>query len=376
MDPIKISEKLISFKSITPKSNGSLEYIKKILVNNNFSCELLKFGNPPVINLFANYKGGAGPRICFAGHTDVVPPGDLANWKFNPFKPKVINGNLYGRGASDMKSAIGAFLSATIEFINFNKNFNGSLCFILTADEEGDAENGTKKVVEWLKSKKIKIDFCIVGEPTNPSKLGEMIKIGRRGSINGTIQVFGKQGHVAYPQLSSNPIDKLVKICNELKKPLDKGSKNFQPSEIVITSVDVNNKVSNLIPSEAFIKFNVRFNNNFSSSRIIKTINNRIKKTGAKYKLITKTSGEAFLNYSEEYTKKVLRIIKKITKIKTSLSTTGGTSDARFISKICPVIEFGIVGKTMHQVNENVATKDIVLLKEIYSKILNEIFYK
>ena len=157
---------------------------------------------------------------------------------------------------------------------------------------------------------------------------------------------------------------------------MDKGSKNFQPSEIVITSVDVNNKVSNLIPSEAFIKFNVRFNNNFSSSRIIKTINNRIKKTGAKYKLITKTSGEAFLNYSEEYTKKVLRIIKKITKIKTSLSTTGGTSDARFISKICPVIEFGIVGKTMHQVNENVATKDIVLLKEIYSKILNEIFYK
>ena len=375
IDALDLSLELIKFKSITPKSSGSLEYIEKILKNNKFSCYRLEFGKGKIKNLYANFKGGNGPNICFAGHTDVVPPGNIKEWKTDPFKPTIKNGKLYGRGASDMKTAIASFVIATLNFLEKKKFvFNGTLSFILTADEEGDAEFGTKSVIQWLKKKRKKIDYCLVGEPTNPKRLGEMIKIGRRGSINFFLEVIGTQGHVAYPDRAQNPIHKLIQICNILQKPLDNGSKNFQPSALVITSIDVSNNTRNVIPSKAEMKFNVRFNDNFNSSSVIKLIHKRIENITPKYKLSHVISGESFINSSEILTKTLIKSIEKVTKVKPILSTSGGTSDARFISQLCPVVEFGSVGKTMHKSNEMVEVKNIDKLTQIYLEFLNLMF--
>lgn len=373
---IELSSELIRFKSITPDKSKALDFLKKILLKYKFDCHILEFGEDKIKNLYASYKGGNGPTICFAGHTDVVPPGDLNKWKHNPFNAVIENDRLYGRGASDMKSAIASFISATQGFLEEKKfKFEGTLAFLITADEEGLAEFGTKSVVKWLKKKRKKIDFCIVGEPTNPKKIGEMIKIGRRGSINFTLNIIGSQGHVAYPDKSNNPIDLLPKLFYELKKPFDTGSKKFQPTNLVITSIDVNNKVSNLIPGEVSILFNIRFNDKFNSEKIIKIINSRIKKITKNYNLVWKVSGESFINYSEFLTKCLIKSIKKVTNFNPELSTSGGTSDARFISEICPVLEFGSVGETMHKTNEMVHTKDIEKLSEIYFEFL-KIFFK
>jgi succinyl-diaminopimelate desuccinylase len=375
MDSIKLAEKLIRFKSISPSSEGSLEYLEQLLKNHKFECHLLEFGEQKVKNLYAVFNGGSGPNVCFAGHTDVVPPGDLKSWNSDPFTAVEKNGRIYGRGAADMKSAIAAYVCAVIKFLkDKNSKFNGSISFLLTADEEGEAFFGTKKVVEWLEMKKIELDFCLVGEPTNPVKLGEMLKIGRRGSLNGVIIVNGKQGHVAYPHLAKNPIDGILKICDQLKIPLDKGSKAFQPSNLVITSIDVDNKITNLIPNKASIRFNIRFNDNFNSKDLIKILHDRLKKTGEDYNLEVKVSGESFFNFSEKLTKAVVTSIKEVRKITPELSTTGGTSDARFISKLCPVIEFGLIGETMHQINENVEIKDIKDLYKIYFNFIENIF--
>ena len=375
MDPLKLSSELISFKSVSPKSAGSLEFIRDILNENKFVCNLLEFGDQKVKNLYACFEGGNGPNLCFAGHTDVVPPGNIKNWSSDPFIPNVKKGVLFGRGASDMKTAIASFICASLKFIKKeNKKFNGSLSFLLTADEEGDADYGTKEVVEWMVKNKKKIDFCIVGEPTNPSFLGEMIKVGRRGSLNGEIIVNGIQGHVAYPEKCKNPIDGVLEICKELNKPLDKGSELFQPSNLVITSIDVGNNVTNLIASNATIRFNVRFNDKFKSSEIIQILDDRLKKTCCNYNMKIKVSGESFFNYSEKLTTSLVSAIKKVTKKNPELSTSGGTSDARFISKICPVIEFGIVGKTMHQIDENVNLSDIEKLSNIYYQFIFNFF--
>ena len=375
MDPLKLSSELISFKSVSPKSAGSLEFIRDILNENKFVCNLLEFGDKKIKNLYACFNGGNGPNLCFAGHTDVVPPGNIKNWSSDPFIPNVKKGVLFGRGASDMKTAIASFICASLKFIKKeNKKFNGSLSFLLTADEEGDADYGTKEVVEWMVKNKKKIDFCIVGEPTNPSFLGEMIKVGRRGSLNGEIIVNGTQGHVAYPEKCKNPIDGVLEICKELNKPLDKGSELFQPSNLVITSIDVGNNVTNLIASNATIRFNVRFNDKFKSSEIIEILDDRLKKTCCNYNMKIKVSGESFFNYSEKLTTSLVSAIKKVTKKNPELSTSGGTSDARFISKICPVIEFGIVGKTMHQIDENVNLIDIENLSNIYYQFIFNFF--
>jgi succinyl-diaminopimelate desuccinylase len=375
MDTIELSSKLIKFKSITPNSSGSLEFVKSILEREDFKCRLLEFGKDKIKNLYASFKGGDGPVICFAGHTDVVPPGDINKWKTDPFKPVIKNGKLYGRGSSDMKTAIASFLVASFRFLKKNQfSFNGTLSFLLTADEEGDAEYGTKSVVRWLKKNKKKIDYCLVGEPTNPEILGEMVKIGRRGSINFVLDVFGVQGHVAYPEKAKNPIDKIMMICDELKKPFDKGSRTFQPTKLVITSIDVSNNVTNLIPGKAKVRFNVRFNDLFKSCDIIKIVNKRIKLDKRYYKLNFKVSGESFYNYSKKLTNAIIKSVRKITKKNPELSTSGGTSDARFISEICPVVEFGSIGKTMHQTNEMVELKNIDKLTEIYFYFLENIF--
>jgi len=307
-----------------------------------------------------------------------VPPGDLKDWTVNPFKPIVKKGHLIGRGANDMKSSIAAFVAAVNNFIN-NNDFNGSISLLITGDEEGIAVNGTKKVVDYLKRKKEKIDFCLVGEPTNPNKLGEMIKIGRRGSMTGRLKIIGTQGHVAYPHRANNPSNTLVKILSALKKiKFDKGTKDFQPTNLEITKINIENTADNVIPGEANATFNIRFNNKHSSSSLKAKLNNIFNKitnqNKSKFNIEYSVSGEAFLTKPNSTTFMIRDVIKKITKVTPQLSTTGGTSDARFIRKISPCLEFGLVGKTMHKVDEAVSVADLKKLTLIYSEILKNYF--
>ena len=310
---------------------------------------------------------------------DVVPPGNIKDWTINPFRPSIKKGHLIGRGANDMKSSIAAFVSAVSAFLSKNKKFNGSISLLITGDEEGDAVNGTKKVVEYLKRKKEKINFCLVGEPTNPNRLGEMIKIGRRGSLTGKLTIFGIQGHVAYPHRANNPSTIIVKILNELKNiKFDKGTKNFQPTNLEVTKININNTADNIIPAKAEATFNIRFNNKHSSNTIKKRLNGvfiRInKKYKSKFKINYRVSGESFLTKPDKTTYMIQNTIKKITRIKPKLSTTGGTSDLRFIKDISPGLEFGLVGKTMHRVDEVVSLKDLKNLSKIYQNILQNYF--
>tara|TARA_B100000927_G_scaffold267330_1_gene241385 strand:- start:1145 stop:2143 length:999 start_codon:yes stop_codon:yes gene_type:complete len=331
-----------------------------------------------VKNLYARL-GNKGPNFCYAGHLDVVPAGNIKDWTVNPFKPAIKKGHLIGRGANDMKSSIAAFVSAVSNFVKNRKTFSGSISFLITGDEEGIAINGTKKVVDYLKKKREKIDFCLVGEPTNPNKLGEMIKIGRRGSITGKLSIIGVQGHVAYPQRANNPSTALVQILKELKEiKFDNGTKDFQPTNLEITSININNHADNVIPGSAHASFNIRFNNKHSSNSIKKKINKIIKKISnknkSKYKINYNVSGEAFLTKPNKTTFMIQNIIKEVTKIKPQLSTTGGTSDARFIRKIAPCLEFGLVGKTMHKIDEAVLLSDLKKLTLIYTNILQNYF--
>ena len=358
-----------------------MKFLEKKLKTLGFKTKILEFkekNSKPVKNLYARL-GNQGPNFCYAGHLDVVPAGNLKEWTVNPFKPSVKKGHLIGRGANDMKSSIAAFVSAVSNFVGNKRKFNGSISLLITGDEEGVAINGTKKVVDYLKKKKEKIDFCLVGEPTNPNKLGEMIKIGRRGSMNGRLSIIGVQGHVAYPQRANNPSTALVQILNELKKiKFDNGTKDFQPTNLEITKINIDNSADNVIPGLANAKFNIRFNNKHTSSSIKKKIDRIIKKISnknkSKYKIDYSVSGEAFLTKPNNTTFMIRDIIKKITKIKPQLSTTGGTSDARFIRKIAPCLEFGLVGKTMHKVDEAVSLSDLKKLTLIYSNILQNYF--
>ena len=381
IDEIKLSKELIKFPSITPVDAGAIKFLSKKLKSLGFKCNILEFKDKkskPIKNLYARL-GKKQPNICYAGHTDVVPPGNYKDWTVNPFKPIVKNNHLIGRGANDMKSSIACFVSAVSKYLRNNPKINGSISFLITGDEEGAAINGTKKVVEYLKKKKEKINFCIVGEPTNPIRLGEMIKIGRRGSLSGVLEVSGTQGHVAYPKLSNNPINTMVTICEKLKKTvLDKGNKNFQPSNLEFTSINVDNDAHNVIPSRAKSRFNIRYNNIHTASSLRKKINIIIKtickKNKCKFKIRYEASGNAFLTKPEKTIHMAKKIIKRVTKINPKFSTTGGTSDARFIKEISPCLEFGLVNKTMHKVDECVAISDLKKLTRIYHDILVEYF--
>ena len=381
INELQLSKDLIRFQSITPKDAGVINFLSKKLKSLGFKCKVLEFkdkNSPPVKNLYARF-GTKQPNICYAGHTDVVPPGTYKDWTSNPFKPIIKNNHLIGRGANDMKSSIACFISAVSKFLNKKSKINGSISFLITGDEEGVAINGTKKVVDYLKKNKEKINFCIVGEPTNPKKLGEMIKIGRRGSLSGTLEIFGSQGHVAYPHLSNNPINTLITICDKLKKSrLDKGNKNFQPSNLEFTSIFVDNKAHNVIPSRVKSQFNIRYNNIHTAASLKKKINNIIKnickKNRCKFKVNYVVGGDAFLTKPEKTIYMAKKIIKKITKINPKFSTTGGTSDARFIKNISPCLEFGLVNKTMHKVDECVSISDLKNLTKIYHNILVEYF--
>ena len=378
---LQLAKELIKFPTVTPVDAGVMKFLEKKLKKLGFKTKILEFKEnnfKPVKNLYARL-GTRGPNFCYAGHLDVVPPGNMNDWTTNPFRPTVKKGHLIGRGANDMKSSIASFVSAVSKFLNKNKSFNGSISLLITGDEEGDAVNGTKKVVEYLRKKKEKINFCLVGEPTNPNKLGEMIKIGRRGSVTGKLKIFGLQGHVAYPHRANNPSTIIVEILKKIKEvKFDKGTKDFQPTNLEITKININNKTDNVIPAVAEAAFNIRFNNKHSSSSIKKRLNkifNKIsKKNKARYKVEYRVSGEAFLTKANKTTSMIQNVIKKITKIKPKLSTTGGTSDLRFIRKISPGLEFGLVGKTMHKIDEAVSLKDLKNLTKIYQNILQNYF--
>ncbi len=373
---LKLAKDLIRKPSITPKDAGAINLLAKNLRSIGFNCKIINFKN--IKNLYAKL-GKSSPNFCYAGHTDVVPPGNVKNWTTNPFKPIVRNNKLIGRGANDMKASIACFVAAVSRFKNENKNFKGSISLLITGDEEGIAVNGTKRLIKYLKRKREKINFCIVGEPTNPNKLGEMIKIGRRGSLTGRLTIIGSQGHVAYPHRANNPSNTLIKILKKIKDlKLDKGTKNFQPSNLEITKINIDNHADNVIPGSAEAVFNIRFNDKHTSSSLKNKLNKIFKAVTkankSRFKIIYEVSGEAFLTKPNKTTYMVQNIIKKVTGLKPKLSTSGGTSDARFIKNIAPCLEFGLVGKTMHKIDESVSVSDLKKLTKIYKNILVSYF--
>ena len=373
---LKLAKDLIRKPSITPNDAGAINLLAKNLKSIGFKCKLINFKN--IKNLYAKL-GKTSPNFCFAGHTDVVPPGNIMEWTVNPFKPTVKNNRLIGRGANDMKASIACFVAAVSKFKNETKNFKGSISLLITGDEEGIAVNGTKRVVKYLKRKGEKINFCVVGEPTNPNKLGEMIKIGRRGSLTGRLTIIGSQGHVAYPHRANNPSNALIKILKKIKElKFDKGTKNFQPSNLEVIKININNNADNVIPGSAEAVFNIRFNDRHSSGSLKRKLNNVFrslsKSNKCKFKIKYESSGEAFLTKPNKTTYMIQNTIKKITGVKTKLSTSGGTSDARFLKNITPCLEFGLVGKTMHKIDESVSVSDLKKLTKIYFFILKNYF--
>ena len=381
INDIQLAKELIKFPTVTPEDAGIMKFLEKKLTSIGFKTKILEFkdrNSKPVKNIYARI-GTKSPNFCYAGHVDVVPPGNIKNWSSHPFKPTIKNGRLIGRGSSDMKTSVASFIAAVNQFVNKKKKFNGSISLLITGDEEGVAINGTKKVVEYLIKKKEKINFCLVGEPTNPSQMGEMIKIGRRGSITGYLNIFGKMGHVAYNHKAINPSTCIIDILKSLKKiKLDSGSKNFQASNLEITKISINNDADNVIPGDAKATFNIRFNDKHNSTSLKKKLNFLIKKICKKYKCKFKIeymiSGESFITKPNKITFMIKKIIKKNTRVNTKLSTSGGTSDARFIRKISPCLEFGMVGASMHQVDENIKIKDLKTLTKIHREILDQFF--
>lgn len=375
IDPLNFTKELVNIPSITPIDAGALDLLQSKLDSIGFRCQRFKFED--VDNLYARI-GDKAPHFCFAGHTDVVPTGDLNKWNSPPFEAFEQDGNLYGRGTADMKSAIAAFACACKNYLD-NNILKGSISFLITGDEEGAAINGTRKLIAKIDQMGEKIDHCIVGEPTCPMTLGDMIKNGRRGSINCKIIVHGKQGHVAYPHKANNPIPALINLLHKLQNhKLDGGSEGFQPSNLEIVTIDVGNNASNVIPESAEARFNIRFNTNHTGESLknwIISCRDEIQKNhDAKIDVEIAISGEPFFTKPCAFTDLVQDAAFEITNIRPELSTTGGTSDARFIKDYCPVIEFGIVGATLHQINEHVKIDDIYKLSKIYENIIQRYF--
>lgn len=368
-DPVSLLQDLIRCKSVTPHEGGALEYLEKLLTSHGFECHRLRFSDkdtPDVDNLYARL-GQTQPHFCFAGHTDVVPVGDGALWNCDPFGGEIREGHVWGRGAADMKGSIAAFVAAVLNY----KPEKGSVSFLLTGDEEGPAVNGTKKMLEWLDKRGEKIDFCLVGEPTSRETLGDMVKIGRRGTLTGKIVVSGVQGHVAYPHLADNPIPKLLSLLKALDDlELDKGTAHFQPSNLEIVNVEIGNMADNVIPAAAKATFNVRFNDQYTGASLERRLRTALEFCKIPYQMTVRIGGESFYTPPGKYSALLQEAIRAVTGQTAELSTTGGTSDARFIKNYCPVIEFGIVGKTAHQVDERVAVEDVNNLMEIYSRII------
>jgi len=378
INPIELSQRLIRCPSVTPDEGGALDELQNVLEELGFRCQRLLFsesGTPDVDNLYARL-GDRGPNFCFAGHSDVVPPGDRDEWGEDPFSGVVIDGKLFGRGSADMKSAIASFISAVQRYkSNVGEEIPGSISLLITGDEEGPAINGTIKVLDWMSKNNQLIDACIVGEPTNPDHLGQMIKIGRRGSFTGWLTVTGVQGHTAYPHLAENPLSKLIKMLEPLaEEQLDQGTEYFPPTTVAISSIDTGNSATNVIPQKVTASFNIRFNDSRTAEDIEEWLRGHFDSVGGSYQLETACSSNAFITEPGALSEDLISAIKDVVGTSPEMSTTGGTSDARFIRKYCPVVEFGIVGKTMHKINEHVEIKDVELLTDIYTELLDRFF--
>ncbi|HTC84552.1 MAG TPA: succinyl-diaminopimelate desuccinylase [Rhizomicrobium sp.] len=376
IDALALAQALIRRPSVTPKDAGALDVLEAVLKELGFVTHRLPFGE--VDNLYARL-GDAAPHFCFAGHSDVVPVGD--GWSADPFAAEVKDGRLYGRGAADMKSAIAAFVAAAARIGKPPETFKGSISLLITGDEEGLAVNGTVKVLEWLKARGEKIDHCIVGEPTSAGRAGDTLKIGRRGSINFKLLVKGVQGHVGYPQKAKNPIPALAELVTQLATHrLDKGSEHFDPSTLSFTSVDVGNDATNVIPAEARAAFNIRFNNKHTPESLTNWVKDRAsmiaQESGCEITVTSQTSGVSFLTAPGKFTQLISDTISGITGQVPFFSTSGGTSDARFIKEACPVVELGLAGATMHKADECVPVAEIAALTDIYAALLSAYFAK
>ncbi|MGE5269273.1 MAG: succinyl-diaminopimelate desuccinylase [Thiohalocapsa sp.] len=382
IDPVELAAELIRRPSVTPADAGALDVVAARLEQLGFACHRLTFDDKgpdgdaaPIANLYARWGDGQ-PNVCFAGHTDVVPPGPAEAWSFAPFAGETRDGALCGRGAVDMKGAIAAFIAAAERFLAArDAGFAGSISLLITGDEEGVAVNGTKKVLDWLRARGEALDACVVGEPTSATSLGDMIKIGRRGSMTGRLLVKGVQGHVAYPHLADNAAHRLVALLHALTAaPLDDGNAHFQPSSLQVTTIDIGNPATNVVPGLARATFNIRFNDLWSSDRLKAWVADRLAAVAGADELRWEVSGESFLVPPGPVSDCLAAAIAAVTGHAPELSTTGGTSDARFIQAYCPVAEFGLVGQTMHKADERVEIADIGRLTAIYQTFLERFF--
>ena len=375
IDPVALSQALIRRPSVTPADAGAMDVVEEALKGLGFSCRRMKFGE--IENLYAR-RGTAGPNLCFAGHTDVVPVGDAAAWSADPFEGRIEGGILYGRGAADMKSGIAAFIAAAGAALAAGE-VSGSLSLLITGDEEGHATHGTRLVVEALTAEGEKIDHCLVGEPSSAAMLGDMIKIGRRGSLNALVTVDGVQGHVAYPHRAANPVPVLIRLLAALQaRRLDDGHPEFQPSNLEVTTIDVGNPATNVIPAQAKARLNIRFNPAHTGQALSDWIEAEAAKAGegfaGKVQVRIAVSGEAFLTEPGPFVEVVSEAAAAVTGRNAELSTTGGTSDARFIRALCPVVELGLVGASMHAVDEQAPVADIQRLAEVYRGVIGRYF--
>ena len=377
-DPIELTRALIRCASVTPTDGGALGLTGAALERLGFTNHHMTFsedGTPDVSNLYARL-GDCGPNFCFAGHTDVVPVGDAKAWNLEPFAAEIRDDILYGRGAADMKGAVAAFIAAVDKFLGKrNGQFEGSISLLITGDEEGPAINGTVKVLDWLANRGENLDHCLVGEPTNPDNLGDMVKIGRRGSLTGTLTVKGIQGHGAYPHLADNPLPRLIKMMDRFTSHLfDNGNEHFTPTNLELASIDVGNTASNVIPAQAAALFNIRFNTEQTSDDLEEWLRGQCDAVGGDYTLNISIGAQPFLTQPGPFTELISNAVEEVTGIKPAFTTTGGTSDARFIHHHCPVAEFGLISETMHKVDEQAAVSDIEQLTRIYTRILESYF--
>jgi succinyl-diaminopimelate desuccinylase len=378
IDPVQLTRDLIRCPSVTPAEGGALDLLEFVLEGLGFACHRLKFsdaGTPDVDNLYARI-GDAAPNLCFAGHTDVVPAGPEEAWSAGPFSGALRDGMVWGRGAADMKGAIACFVAAAQRRLAAGP-LDGSISLLITGDEEGPAINGTVKMLRWLAENGHKLDACITGEPTNPETLGEMIKIGRRGSLNAVLKVDGTQGHSAYPQFADNAAHRLVALLDALiAEPLDQGSTHFEPSSLQVTGIGSGGDATNVIPGAARALFNVRFNDRHNAASLASLLRSRLDAAagGAAYELDIAVSGESFYTPPGPLSDLVGDAVERVTGRRPELGTTGGTSDSRFIRDYCPVLDFGLVGRTMHKADEHVAIADIEALTAIYEAVLERYF--
>lgn len=374
INEITLAQELIRVPSLTPDTGRCLDILEKYLKTLGFTVHRRTFtssdGSYPVENLYARI-GTSSPNICFAGHSDVVPIGNIAHWEVSPFSALIKDGCLHGRGTADMKGAIACFLSAAADYLSENELKNGSISFLITGDEEGEAINGIARCIDWMSEIRETLDACIVGEASSTHKVGDIVKIGRRGTLTGFLTVNGKQGHVGYPDLADNPIPRLLKTLTALNDyKFNDGNAFFQNTNLEITTIDIGNSATNIIPAEAHAVFNIRFNPNQTKESLTNWIQETCKKNAGEHALKLSYKGDAFLTEQNSFSKMVALAIEDVAGITPRFTTDGGTSDARFIYKICPVLELGVCNTTIHQVNERVRVEDLMLLKRIYKRIL------